>query len=97
MPKRVLTLSQNKFPLFCEYTPPEPAKTKDPVVKAVPVPVPPLATPNVPPAVIVPALVIGPPVKVRPVVPPLTLTLVTVPTPLTVSHDGALVPLDTST
>jgi len=35
----------------------------------------------VPPSVIVPAVVIGPPVAVKPVVPLLTLTLVTVPDP----------------
>ena len=42
-------------------------------------PVPPLATASVPANVIVPDVVIGPPLVVRPVVPPLTATLVTVP------------------
>lgn len=42
-------------------------------------PVPPFATARVPPSVIVPDAVIGPPVAVKPVVPPLTSTLVTVP------------------
>ena len=42
-------------------------------------PVPPLATASVPASVIVPVVVIGPPLVVRPVVPPLTATLVTVP------------------
>jgi hypothetical protein len=40
-------------------------------------PVPPLAMASVPANVIVPADVIGPPLVVRPVVPPLTSTLVT--------------------
>jgi hypothetical protein len=44
-------------------------------------PVPPLATPSVPPRVNVPVDVIGPPVNERPVVPPLALTLLTVPVP----------------
>src|SRR5215471_249404 len=42
-------------------------------------PVPPLATTRVPAKVIVPEPVMGPPEVVRPVVPPLTATLVTVP------------------
>ena len=42
-------------------------------------PVPPLATINVPPRVKVPDTVMGPPVKVNPVVPPEPLTLVTEP------------------
>ena len=40
---------------------------------------PPLADASVPASVIVPEPVTGPPLVVRPVVPPLTLTLVTVP------------------
>ena len=44
--------------------------------------VPPLATPNVPARVIVPEVVTGPPDVVKPVVPPDTLTLVTVPVPV---------------
>ncbi len=40
-----------------------------------------MATFSVPASVIVPLLVTGPPDVVRPVVPPLTLTLVTVPVP----------------
>jgi hypothetical protein len=40
-----------------------------------------LAIANVPASVIVPDVVTGPPLVVRPVVPPLTLTLVTVPVP----------------
>ena len=43
---------------------------------------PPLATFSVPASVIVPLVVTGPPDVVRPVVPPLTLMLVTVPAPL---------------
>ena len=43
------------------------------------VPVPPLATANVPEIVIVPDVVIGPPLVVKPVVPPETATLDTVP------------------
>ena len=42
-------------------------------------PVPPLAVANVPPIVIVPDVVTGPPDVVKPVVPPDTATLVTVP------------------
>jgi hypothetical protein len=49
----------------------------DPVLVVTPVP--PLATASVPARVIVPELVIGPPLVVRPVVPPATLTEVTVP------------------
>ena len=41
-----------------------------------------MATFSVPASVIVPLLVTGPPDVVRPVVPPLTLILVTVPAPL---------------
>ena len=44
-------------------------------------PVPPLATANVPPSVSVPDVVMGPPVNVRPVEPPLPSTLVTEPLP----------------
>ena len=47
--------------------------------EAVVAPVPPLATAKVPPSVMVPLAVIGPPVAVNPVVPPLTSTEVTVP------------------
>ena len=54
-----------------------------PAVPGVVRPVPPKAAPNVPPAVIVPDDVIGPPLKVRPVEPPDTLTEVTVPVPPT--------------
>jgi hypothetical protein len=43
------------------------------------VPVPPFATANVPAKVTVPDVVIGPPLVVKPVVPPDTSTLVTVP------------------
>ena len=42
---------------------------------------PPLATARIPPKVRVPEAVIGPPVKVKPVVPPEPSTLVTVPEP----------------
>jgi hypothetical protein len=42
-------------------------------------PVPPFATPSVPPSVIVPELVTGPPEVVSPVVPPDTATELTVP------------------
>ena len=44
-------------------------------------PVPPEATARVPARVIVPDVVMGPPLVVRPVVPPLTSTLLTVPPP----------------
>jgi hypothetical protein len=49
-------------------------------------PVPPLAAANVPAIVIVPDVVIGPPENDSPVEPPLTSTLVTVPSGL-VAHD----------
>lgn len=58
-------------------------------------PVPPLATTSVPASVTVPELVTGPPEVVRPVVPPDTSTLVTVPAP-GVLH-VVLVPLVDST
>jgi len=51
-----------------------------PVPVEVVTPVPPLATPSVPPRVSVPEVVIGPPLKVRPVDPPEAFTEVTVPT-----------------
>jgi len=60
-------------------------------------PVPPLATASVPPIVIVPDVVIGPPLVVKPVVPPLTATLETVPVPVSVTQVGAAVPFDVST
>ncbi len=50
--------------------------------EAVVAPVPPLANARVPPRVRVPAVVIGEPVNVRPVVPPDAATDVTVPTVL---------------
>ena len=56
--------------------------------------VPPLAMASVPASVIVPEDVTGPPLAVRPVVPPLTSTLVTVPVPAAVTHVGALEPFD---
>jgi hypothetical protein len=63
-------------------------RTVDPVPVDVVTPVPPLATARVPVMVIVPVVVIGPPLKVRPVEPPLTSTEVTVPVPVRVVHDG---------
>jgi hypothetical protein len=60
-------------------------------------PVPPLATASVPAKVIVPEAVTGPPEVVKPVVPPDTLTDVTVPVPVTVDQVGAPVPLLIST
>ena len=54
------------------------------------VPVPPLATANVPPKVIVPAAVMGPPDVVKPVVPPDTATLVTVPEPLAAMYSTSV-------
>lgn len=60
-------------------------------------PVPPLATANVPAIVMVPEPVMGPPLYVSPVVPPLTLTLVTVPVPVIVDQVGTPAPPDVST
>ena len=57
-------------------------------------PVPPFATASVPANVIVPLLVIGLPDVVKPVVPPETATLVTVPVPNVAGADQeAVVPL----
>ena len=53
--------------------------TTEPAPVEVVVPVPPLATVNVPDIVMVPLLVTGPPENDRPVVPPETSTDVTVP------------------
>ena len=58
-----------------------------PLVKLVR-PVPPFAVPSVPPSVNVPETVMGPPVNDKPVVPPEASTLVTVPAPVIVFHDG---------
>ena len=57
-------------------------------------PVPPLAAASVPASVMVPDVVTGPPLVVRPVVPPLTATLVTVPVPPAVTQVGASKPFD---
>ena len=54
-------------------------KTIEPAPVEVVVPVPPFATASVPPRVIVPEVVIGPPENDNPVVPPETCTEVTVP------------------
>lgn len=51
-------------------------------VPAVVAPVPPLAIASVPPMVMVPEFVIGPPDVVKPVVPPETSTLITEPPPV---------------
>jgi hypothetical protein len=56
------------------------------------VPVPPLATAKVPAKVIVPAAVMGPPDVVKPVVPPETATLVTVPEPLAEMYSTSVAP-----
>ena len=61
-------------------------RTTEPVPVDVVTPVPPLATASVPARVSVPEVVTGPPEKVRPVVPPDALTLVTVPA-LAATHD----------
>lgn len=52
---------------------------------------------SVPDIVIVPATVIGPPVKTMPETVLLALTLVTVPWPVSVLHCGAPAPFDDST
>ena len=59
-------------------------------------PVPPFAVASVPAMVMVPDVVTGPPLVVRPVVPPLTATLVTEPVPAD-DHVGEPEPPDTST
>ena len=48
MPKKLLELFQNSSLLFWLYVPDAPAKMTEPAVKAVDVPVPPLATGSVP-------------------------------------------------
>ena len=65
-------------------------------IEGVDVPVPPLATANVPAKVIVPAAVIGPPEVVRPVVPPDTATLVTVPVPPAEMYSTSVAPVLTA-
>ena len=55
-------------------------------------PVPPLTATSVPASVSVPAAVIGPPLNDRPVVPPLALTLVTVPAPVIETHSTSVPP-----
>ena len=72
-------------------------RTTLPVPVLLVTPVPPLATAKVPAIVMVPDPVIGPPLYVSPVVPPLTSMLVTVPVPVTVVHVGAPAPPDVST
>ena len=72
-------------PPLTTKAPADPTLTPRAVVTPVPSdvkPVPPFATASVPAIVIVPDVVIGPPEKVRPVAPPLTSTLVTVPSGL---------------
>jgi hypothetical protein len=61
--------------------------------EAVACPVPPLPIASVPPIVIVPVDVIGPPTVVRPVVPPLTSTLETVPEPIPPGPVGPVLPV----
>jgi len=63
-------------------------KTTEPVPVDDVTPVPPLATARVPLRVKVPVVVIGPPVKVSPVVPPLASTEVTDPPPPELVHVG---------
>ena len=60
-------------------------------------PVPPLAIANVPARVIVPAPVTGPPEVVKPVVPPDTSMLVTVPEPAMFCQVGAEAPFEVNT
>ena len=67
-----------------------------PVPVLVVTPVPPLATAKVPAKVIVPAAVIGPPEVVRPVVPPDTSTLVTVPVPPAEMYSTSVAPTFTA-
>jgi hypothetical protein len=71
--------------------------TTEPVPVEVVVPVPPLATANVPERVNVPELVIGPPLNESPVVPPLAFTDVTVPVDGVVHIGVAPAPADVST
>jgi len=85
-------------PLAGEETHPVPLEVSTlPFVPGEVRPVPPLAAASVPASVMVPEDVMGPPLAVRPVVPPLTLTLVTVPVLVTVFQYGAPVPLDVNT
>ena len=62
IPNLLLVSSQNKLALSCVYVPEAPANTTEPVVNAVDVPVPPLATGNAVPEYViasVPLVVIG--------------------------------------
>ena len=93
IPKRLFASSQNKFALSCAYTPEAPAKTTEPAVKAVAVPVPPLPTGSVPVTCVVRStpeseppsvrepLEVTVPVSVMPLTVPVPDTLVTVPPP----------------
>lgn len=66
-------------------------RTNDPVPVDVVVPVPPYETAKVPPVIVsVPDPVTGPPVKIRPEVPPATFTEVTVPAPVIDIHVGVV-------
>ena len=69
---------------------PLPIKTAPEVSVAAPVPPP--ATPNVPLRVRVPAEVIGPPVKERPLIAVVALTEVTEPAPPAESHSVSVAP-----
>ena len=67
--------------VMSEFAPDAAAPRLSLAPEALVAPVPPLATISVPPTVSVPVVVIGEPVKVRPVVPPDAATDVTVPPP----------------
>ena len=81
VPVSVMPLTVPVPPTEVTVPSPVPAPRFARAVAASVAPVPPLAIASVPPAVIVPDDVTGPPVKVRPVVPPDTSTDVTVPLP----------------
>ena len=82
--------------VMSEFAPEAAAPKLERAPEAVVAPVPPLSTSSVPASVIVPDVVIGPPVAVKPVVPPETLTDVTVPAPAEVRMSDMVVFLVTS-
>ncbi len=69
IPSLLFTLSQKKFELFCEYTPLAPAKTIEPWVNWVVVPVPPRVTPRLEAIDHVPLDTVATPVKPEELIP----------------------------
>jgi hypothetical protein len=87
-PVALVKVSADGVPRFGVVNTGDADRTTDPEPVEDVTPVPPFDTERVPSRVIVPDVVTGPPAKVSPVRPPLTLTEVTVPTPVTVFQVG---------